>query len=345
MMKKLFLTFSLGIICLCANAQLTVLESGQTVVGNPTSINKVSSEASLSIWNHNPTSSNPANVGTVSFGEGTKARITGNGTNGDIDIFALKDFNLRSLDTNELVFQWNSTVRTFYHKYNLIAPSYLTLSDARLKTNVVSLNESFLKLQDVNAVSYNLSASSSSEASVMSEKDSKANDKIKDDRTHFGFIAQEIQEIFPNLVVEDEAGLLAVDYTGFIPLLVEAYKDLSNKVKEQENVITTLVGQRGPSYMPASVNSVAVQNAVLKQNKPNPFNSSTSIECTLPQNVNSAFLCVYDLQGKQVYRIDIRERGDVVNVIDASYFTPGMYIYSLITDGIEVDSKRMIITD
>ncbi|MDE5795453.1 MAG: tail fiber domain-containing protein [Muribaculaceae bacterium] len=340
-MKKLILNFLIG-ISLCANAQLTVLENGQTVIGDPSSLTKVYSGAALNIWNTNPSS---GNWGTISFGEGSKARISGRGTDGSISIYANKDFNLYSLDANELVFQWNANVRTFYHKYDLIAPTYLTLSDARLKTNVSSLSDTFCKLQDVNAVSYNLSASSSSDASFMAEKDSKVKDNIKDDRTHFGFIAQEIQEIFPNLVVEDEAGLLAVDYTGFIPLLVEAYKDLSNKVKEQEDIIMTLTRQRGPSFMPASVNGVAEQNAVLKQNKPNPFNSSTSIECTLPENIASAFLCVYDLQGKQVYRIDIRERGDVVNVIDASYFAPGMYIYSLITDGVEVDSKRMIITD
>jgi len=31
--------------------------------------------------------------------------------------------------------------------------------------------------------------------------------------------------------------------------------------------------------------------------------------------------------------------------IEASEFTPGMYIYSLIADGKEIDSKRMIVTE
>ena len=110
-------------------------------------------------------------------------------------------------------------------------------------------------------------------------------------------------------------------------------------------MIDALLCQKGPSYMPASVNSLADSKASLKQNKPNPFNTTTTIECSVPQSVASAFICVYDLQGKQVHRIEIREHGDVVNVIDAAYFTPGMYIYALIADGVEIDSKRMIITD
>ena len=229
--------------------------------------------------------------------------------------------------------------------YTMRAPSFLTTSDARIKTNVESLSESYSRLTDVNAVSYNLVVPTNSDASVLSEDNSDSEENVVDDRTHFGFIAQEIQKIYPNLVVEDEEGMLAIDYTGFIPLLVEAYKDLAGKVKEQEEVIDALLGQKGPSYMPASVNGVADSKASLKQNKPNPFNTTTTIECNVPQSVASAFICVYDLQGKQVHRMDIHERGNVVNVIDASYFTPGMYIYALIADGVEIDSKRMIITD
>ena len=222
----------------------------------------------------------------------------------------------------------------------------MTTSDVRLKKNITSLNDYFGRLKDVNSVSYNLTQPSvvASDVTIMSDSANQSN-VSEDTRTHFGFIAQEIQKIYPNLVVEDEDGMLAIDYTGFIPLLVEAYKDLAGKVKEQEELIEALLGQKAPSYMPASVNGVADSKASLKQNKPNPFNTTTTIECNVPQSVASAFICVYDLQGKQVNRIDIRERGDVTNVIDASYFTPGMYIYSLIADGVEIDSKRMIITD
>ena len=39
-MKKLILVLALG-VTLCANAQLTVLENGQTVVGSPTSMTNI----------------------------------------------------------------------------------------------------------------------------------------------------------------------------------------------------------------------------------------------------------------------------------------------------------------
>jgi len=42
-----------------------------------------------------------------------------------------------------------------------------------------------------------------------------------------GFIAQEVQKVLPDAVKEGPTGLLAVEYTRIIPLLVEAVKELA----------------------------------------------------------------------------------------------------------------------
>lgn len=329
---------------LCANAQLTVFENGNVQVGNDTSVYDPSyGTLDISRIPKGSTDKRDA-VGSITFGSLGGAKITGYSAKGLLNLYAGRKLEIGVSEISNALSINGSDLRTSSY-FPISAPSFLTSSDARLKTNVQSLSEMFSGLQDVNPVSYSLSSKSPSDPSMMSAKDSDVKAIAVDERMHFGFIAQKIQKIYPNLVVEDEEGMLAIDYTGFIPLLVEAYKELSIKVKEQEEVIAALIGQKGPSYMPASVNGLAESKAALKQNKPNPFNTSTSIECTVPQNVASAFICVYDLQGKQVLKIDIRERGDVVNMIDASSLVPGMYIYTLITDGVEIDSKRMIITD
>ena len=50
----------------------------------------------------------------------------------------------------------------------------------------------------------------------------------------FGLIAQEIREALPEAVIERDNGYLAVDYHKVVPLLVEAIKELSDKVKVLE---------------------------------------------------------------------------------------------------------------
>ena len=43
-----------------------------------------------------------------------------------------------------------------------------------------------------------------------------------------GVIAQELQQVFPELVSEESDGNLSVNYTGLIAVLIEAIKDLSD---------------------------------------------------------------------------------------------------------------------
>ena len=50
-----------------------------------------------------------------------------------------------------------------------------------------------------------------------------------------GVIAQEVQSVLPEVVTERETGYLAVDYIKLVPVLIEAIKELSAKVKELEN--------------------------------------------------------------------------------------------------------------
>lgn len=45
-----------------------------------------------------------------------------------------------------------------------------------------------------------------------------------------GFVAQEVAEIFPEIVIPDENGLLAISYDELIPYLVDAIKELKAEV-------------------------------------------------------------------------------------------------------------------
>ncbi len=53
-------------------------------------------------------------------------------------------------------------------------------------------------------------------------------------RKRLGFLAQDVQALFPELVEEDKDGYLYVDYVGLIPVLVES-------VKEQQEQIDSLM--------------------------------------------------------------------------------------------------------
>jgi hypothetical protein len=58
-----------------------------------------------------------------------------------------------------------------------------------------------------------------------------------------GFIAQDIQQIWPERIKTDPNGYLEASYGDFDPLVVEAIRALNNKVKEQERQIDVLIQQ------------------------------------------------------------------------------------------------------
>ena len=229
----------------------------------------------------------------------------------------------------------------------------LYTSDKRYKKDIKPLAESFDKLSKLNSVRYKRS----SEGLRNKLEDLKNNqDKYKveeetfkswildleerielnekDTLTHFGFIAQELRELYPELVFEDDEGYLNVSYSGMIPVLVDVIKELYQKIEKLES----------KGFEKINTTQV-ISPAKLYQNNPNPFNENTEIKFYVPENSSSAMICIYDLTGSQIMKFDLRERGYSSLTVRGRELKAGMYIYSLIVDGKEIDTKRMILTE
>ena len=82
----------------------------------------------------------------------------------------------------------------------------------------------------------------------------------------------------------------------------------------------------------------------LAQNAPNPFNTSTLISYYILDNTQKAMINIYNLNGLQIKSIAISQTGKGDITIQSSELQPGMYFYTLVADGKEVDTKRMILT-
>jgi hypothetical protein len=55
-----------------------------------------------------------------------------------------------------------------------------------------------------------------------------------DDTTQIGVIAQEIEEVYPELVKQNPNGFKAVAYDRLTAILIEAVKELTERVKKLE---------------------------------------------------------------------------------------------------------------
>ena len=90
----------------------------------------------------------------------------------------------------------------------------LTNSDERLKDNIETIDGGLERVQELRGVSFNWTN--------------------QEDKT-LGFIAQEIKEVLPEVVKEDNKGFYQVDYSAVVPVLVEAIKDLKAEIEELKN--------------------------------------------------------------------------------------------------------------
>ena len=222
------------------------------------------------------------------------------------------------------------------------ASSYHTISDLRLKKNVVSAKDNegdyrFLdRVMDMNVIEYNLIDHVNGEKS----RDGK-NVSIEDQR-HIGLAAQELQELFPDLVVEGQDGYLAVNYVELVPVLIRSIQELKEELDAVKGVKGTEEAQKSPSASDID-NSKASAKNVLYQNTPNPFKEQTIIRFRLADDVQDAAICIFDMSGKMLRKLPISSDDSQVS-IGGYELGEGMFLYSLIVNGQEIDTKKMVIS-
>lgn len=225
---------------------------------------------------------------------------------------------------------------------NMSATSYTTTSDYRLKHSIRQIdNGSLDKVMGMNVIRYRLKnpeVDLGDTAKTVHYAFPEDSPILKKD--HFGLIAQELKEIYPELVDEGEDGYLSVNYMELVPILIKSIQELTSKVDALENEAAKSIQRGDKNTMTGGLNL----QAILYQNDPNPFTENTAIKCVIPNGVRNAVLYIYDMNGHQIDSRTIAERGNTSLTIRGNSLDAGMYLYSLITDGTVVDTKRMILT-
>jgi hypothetical protein len=89
---------------------------------------------------------------------------------------------------------------------------------------------------------------------------------------------------------------------------------------------------------------IAANGVTLYQNNPNPFSAETTIAYKLPENYSSANILIYNISGLQVKNYSLQRDADRVRV-SAYDLAPGTYVYTLVVDGKQVGTKKMILTN
>ena len=116
---------------------------------------------------------------------------------------------------------------------NICSNGTVLASDKRYKRDIIKIQNPLEKLSEIQGVSYFMRTEEF--------KDRNFSKELK-----LGLIAQNVETIFPELVSTSSDGYKAVNYDGFIPILIEGMnkqQSLIKKQQEQINELKTLITQ------------------------------------------------------------------------------------------------------
>jgi hypothetical protein len=132
----------------------------------------------------------------------------------------IKQFYTGPNNTNSLTYQTIGGVQyqtltdqsTTLYLSDVVISNLSSFSDRSLKDNIINLPEDKReRLLDLNPTQFTF------------KTDAKKN-------IHYGFIAQDLERIYPELVKDSEKGYRKVNYLELIPLIISKMKDMQNEI-------------------------------------------------------------------------------------------------------------------
>ena len=227
-MKKLFTLLALT-ITFSMNAQLiAVTEGGNTGQRLSTSFasnhGDIGSNAvDLSFEDFSSTTKGATGTSSVAMGYSTTASDYASLVIGQFNSSGSSATSASSFSTSAPAFvigngtdssNKSDAFKVMFDGTTTIAGDLTINSDERLKANITSLGGTLAKLLKIDGKSYTM------------KKDQSEKQKI-------GLLAQDIQKVFPELVLESQ-GIKSVNYQGLVPVIINALKEQDRKMKEQD---------------------------------------------------------------------------------------------------------------
>jgi hypothetical protein len=251
--------------------------------------------------------------------------------NGDTPILNLTDRPLSEVLT---IFGWDKN--TYLNQ--LFLNDVHVSSDKRLKENIENIQNSTEKILKLRGTKYNF----------------KSRENKNDTLKHFGFIAQEVDTVLPELVSANPFdSLYSLNYTGVIPILTEAFKEQQKiteqnnrelqKLKEENLELMNLAQEAG--LLSKSNSQSMEEQPILFSSVPYATDSVIAIKYYIPEYFTDKYLIITDMNGTLLLQREISNSGMQQTYLQPKMLKPGIYLYMLVANNYTGNIERLIITE
>ena len=229
---------------------------------------------------------------------------------------------------NQVVF-FNTATSTFN---SIQVANVYNYSDERAKKNIQGLNNGLSKITLLNPVSYDWK-----EEKVMADSLNgiAPSGPIEKGVRQYGFLAQDIEKVMPDVVATDENGFKMVNYIAIIPVLVKAVQELQSTVSKQSDLIKELIGKQS-----SGTGKIEKANKILSCSA-NDSGERLSIATQLDDGVTNAHLVISSISGEPERTIPVSAQSPNVDE-NISSLQKGIHIVGLYVDNGLSDSKNWV---
>lgn len=215
---------------------------------------------------------------------------------------------------------------------NVVANGNVLTSDRRFKDNIRPVESALDKIRQLQGSTYTFRTEEFKEYNF-------------GQGTQYGFIAQDVEKVIPEIVAKFDNGYYGINYTSLIPVLTEAIKEQDQIITAQKTEIDEMKSEI--AELRSQFNDLKAGQAGnnldgfrLEQNSPNPFGQNTVIAYAVPTGTTGARINVYDLTGRTIKSFNLSDAAGLIT-ISAGELNNGLYIYDLQVNGRQVLERKM----
>ena len=238
-------------------------------------------------------------------------------------------FNAVSWNGNLGYIPFNAVFKLAVNGY-CSASSYVALSDERYKKDIKTILKPLEKIEKLGGYTYKWNENNPSGRKL--EKFNQA-----------GFLAQEVMEVLPEAVIKTDEGTYGLIYDAIMPLLVEGIKEQQKIIKNQEERIVRLEALIGQDQRVSTL-TLSIELSELNI-IPNPITGNSRIQYTLINIMASSSIVITDMQGKIIKKLPIANNSKTgsVEISNLDFPQSGIYLFSLLSNNEEVQSKKIFV--
>jgi hypothetical protein len=226
---------------------------------------------------------------------------------------------------NWVIDYWDASHSVWFENYyvyssgQVCATSFYSLSDSSFKHEIVPMHYSQSKFMQLQPKSYKLKMDGD-------------NAEIK-----YGFIAQEVKEVFPNIVSVDTTGKHSLDYNQIIPLLTLAIQSQQYELDSLKSLINELLSNQNMSEK-ALVISQKSNMSILS----NPVQGVGYISYEFPEDEKDISFRLVDMNGNIISARALYQSKGLIE-LNANEYPAGNYIAYIFSGDKKLSSQKIIL--